>query len=153
LNARLKAASERYPKRPATLGDAGAGLAERGLREVHAQPRDVAHRRLGYELREARRERGARHRDLVREGPERPGASGCRWTSAIARPTCGSAQRAQPARGPAVVGAAGVRRLVLLSGRGEEAALQGEQPCVSPVEWTILRAAWFSQNFSRGVLR
>jgi uncharacterized protein YbjT (DUF2867 family) len=47
--------------------------------------------------------------------------------------------------------AAGVRRLVLLSGRGEEAALQGEQAVrESGAEWTILRAAWFSQNFSEG---
>jgi uncharacterized protein YbjT (DUF2867 family) len=46
---------------------------------------------------------------------------------------------------------AGVRRLVLLSGRGEEAALQGEQAVrESGAEWTILRAAWFSQNFSEG---
>ena len=46
---------------------------------------------------------------------------------------------------------AGVRRLVLLSGRGEEAALLGEQAVRdSGAEWTILRAAWFSQNFSEG---
>lgn len=43
----------------------------------------------------------------------------------------------------------GVRRLVLLSGRGEpeaeacEAALKSAGP-----EWTILRCAWFAQNFS-----
>jgi uncharacterized protein YbjT (DUF2867 family) len=46
---------------------------------------------------------------------------------------------------------AGVRRLVLLSGRGEDAALHGEQAVRdSGAEWTILRAAWFSQNFSEG---
>jgi uncharacterized protein YbjT (DUF2867 family) len=45
----------------------------------------------------------------------------------------------------------GVRRLVLLSGRGEESALLGEQAVrESGAEWTILRAAWFSQNFSEG---
>jgi uncharacterized protein YbjT (DUF2867 family) len=46
----------------------------------------------------------------------------------------------------------GVRRLVLLSGRGEEGALQGEQAVrESGAEWTILRATWFSQNFSEGL--
>ncbi len=45
----------------------------------------------------------------------------------------------------------GVRRLVLLSGRGEEAA----QACERIVQeagaaWTIVRAGWFSQNFSEG---
>lgn len=45
--------------------------------------------------------------------------------------------------------AQGVRRLVLLSGRGEPEA----QACEglvrgSGLEWTILRASWFNQNFS-----
>jgi uncharacterized protein YbjT (DUF2867 family) len=45
----------------------------------------------------------------------------------------------------------GVRRLVLLSGRGEEGALLGEQAVRdSGAEWTVLRASWFSQNFSEG---
>ena len=44
-----------------------------------------------------------------------------------------------------------VRRLVLLSGRGEEGALLGEQAVRdSGADWTILRSAWFSQNFSEG---
>lgn len=43
----------------------------------------------------------------------------------------------------------GVRRLVLLSGRGEEGALRGEQAVrESGAEWTIVRASWFNQNFS-----
>lgn len=47
--------------------------------------------------------------------------------------------------------AQGVQRLVLLSGRGEEEA----QACESIVqgsglEWTIVRASWFHQNFSEG---
>jgi uncharacterized protein YbjT (DUF2867 family) len=46
---------------------------------------------------------------------------------------------------------AGVRRLVLLSGRGEDGAVRGEQAVrESGAEWTILRAAWFDQNFSEG---
>jgi uncharacterized protein YbjT (DUF2867 family) len=47
--------------------------------------------------------------------------------------------------------AAGVRRIVLLSGRGEEAAEAAEQVVQrAGVEWTIVRAAWFAQNFSEG---
>jgi len=43
----------------------------------------------------------------------------------------------------------GVRRLVLLSGRGEEGAELGEQAVrESGAEWTILRASFFGQNFS-----
>jgi uncharacterized protein YbjT (DUF2867 family) len=45
--------------------------------------------------------------------------------------------------------ASGVRRLVLLSGRGEtEAQLCEEIVRSSGAEWTLLRASWFSQNFS-----
>lgn len=50
--------------------------------------------------------------------------------------------------------ARGVRRLVLLSGRGEEEAQQAEQVLqASGADWTIVRASWFSQNFSEGVVR
>lgn len=45
----------------------------------------------------------------------------------------------------------GVKRLVLLSGRGEEEAQACEQIIQeSGVEWTIVRASWFNQNFSEG---
>jgi uncharacterized protein YbjT (DUF2867 family) len=49
---------------------------------------------------------------------------------------------------------AGVRRLVLLSGRGEpeaeraELALQEVVDASAGAEWTILRSTWFMQNFS-----
>ncbi|WP_282700419.1 NAD(P)H-binding protein [Streptomyces sp. CC219B] len=47
----------------------------------------------------------------------------------------------------------GVRRLVLLSGRGEEQALPTEAALRdSGADWTVVRAAWFSQNFSEGPL-
>jgi len=47
-----------------------------------------------------------------------------------------------------------VRRLVLLSGRGEEEAQRCERIVQDAgVEWTILRASWFSQNFSEAFLR
>ena len=45
----------------------------------------------------------------------------------------------------------GVKRLVLLSGRGEEEAQACERIVQeSGVEWTIVRASWFMQNFSEG---
>jgi len=45
----------------------------------------------------------------------------------------------------------GVRRLVLLSGRGEDGAILGERAVQdSGADWTILRSSWFSQNFSEG---
>lgn len=48
----------------------------------------------------------------------------------------------------------GVQRLVLLSGRGEEEAQACEQVVQQAgVEWTILRASWFCQNFSEGFMR
>ena len=47
--------------------------------------------------------------------------------------------------------ASGVQRLVLLSGRGEEEAQRCERIVQeSGVEWTVVRASWFNQNFSEG---
>ncbi|MEV7415149.1 NmrA family transcriptional regulator [Streptomyces sp. NPDC089919] len=44
--------------------------------------------------------------------------------------------------------ATGARRLVLLSGRGEEGAVAGEEAVkAAGGDWTVLRAAWFHQNF------
>ncbi|SJM34786.1 NAD(P)H-binding protein [Mesorhizobium delmotii] len=49
--------------------------------------------------------------------------------------------------------ASGVRRLVLLSGRGETEAQRAEEMLkASGADWTILRCAWFSQNFSESFL-
>jgi uncharacterized protein YbjT (DUF2867 family) len=48
---------------------------------------------------------------------------------------------------------AGVRRLVLLSGRGEDEAQRAEQALQnSGADWTVLRASWFCQNFSESFL-
>ncbi|MFF0745819.1 NAD(P)H-binding protein [Streptomyces sp. NPDC004111] len=45
--------------------------------------------------------------------------------------------------------AAGARRLVLLSGRGEEAAEASEENLkASGADWTIVRSSWFNQNFN-----
>jgi uncharacterized protein YbjT (DUF2867 family) len=47
--------------------------------------------------------------------------------------------------------AAGVKQMVLLSGRGEVEAEQAEAALrETGVDWTILRASWFMQNFSEG---
>ncbi len=47
----------------------------------------------------------------------------------------------------------GVRRMVLLSGRGEPAAQKAEQVLVDTgLEWAVVRASWFAQNFSEGYL-
>jgi uncharacterized protein YbjT (DUF2867 family) len=47
----------------------------------------------------------------------------------------------------------GVRRLVLLSGRGEEEAVVSEQGVRdSGAEWTVVRSSWFAQNFSEHFL-
>ncbi|WP_341679189.1 hypothetical protein [Niveibacterium sp. SC-1] len=48
----------------------------------------------------------------------------------------------------------GLRRVVLLSGRGEEEAQRAEAVVQDAgFEWTILRASWFSQNFSEGYMQ
>lgn len=47
--------------------------------------------------------------------------------------------------------AARVRRLVLLSGRGEDGAVRAEDALKVPgVDWTVIRASWFMQNFNEG---
>jgi uncharacterized protein YbjT (DUF2867 family) len=47
----------------------------------------------------------------------------------------------------------GARRLVLLSARGEDQALPTEEALhASGADWTVVRAAWFAQNFSEGPL-
>ena len=44
---------------------------------------------------------------------------------------------------------AGVERIVLLSGRGEPEALDAEKALqATALDWTIVRASWFFQNFS-----
>ncbi|MEM9342159.1 MAG: NmrA family NAD(P)-binding protein [Pseudomonadota bacterium] len=48
----------------------------------------------------------------------------------------------------------GIERLVLLSGRGEHHAREGEKVVqASGVGHTLVRSAWFAQNFSEGYLR
>jgi uncharacterized protein YbjT (DUF2867 family) len=54
----------------------------------------------------------------------------------------------------AMAKSAGVERLVLLSGRGERHARLAEEAVVADGPATTrVRAAWFAQNFSEGVLR
>ena len=52
-----------------------------------------------------------------------------------------------------VARAAGVERFVLLSGRGEDGARAAEDVVLaSGIDTTIVRASWFSQNFTEGML-
>ena len=45
----------------------------------------------------------------------------------------------------------GVKKLVLLSGRGEEEAQACEKIVASSgIDWTVVRASWFNQNYSEG---
>ncbi|WP_372088538.1 NAD(P)H-binding protein (plasmid) [Tistrella mobilis] len=54
--------------------------------------------------------------------------------------------------------AAGVGRIVMLSGRGEEGAeaaeraLAGVDRAGAGLDWTVVRASWFQQNFTEGLL-
>ena len=51
--------------------------------------------------------------------------------------------------------AAGIRRLVLVSGRGEPEAQRSErvlEQAADGAEWTVVRASWFNQNFDEGYL-
>lgn len=51
----------------------------------------------------------------------------------------------------ALAAAKGVRRMVLLSGRGEPGALECEEIVRnSGARWTVVRCSWFAQNFSEG---
>ncbi|SHG16899.1 NAD(P)H-binding protein [Pedobacter caeni] len=44
-----------------------------------------------------------------------------------------------------------ISKVVLLSGRGQESVEKCEEMLMnSPQEWTIVRSAWFNQNFSEG---
>ena len=53
-----------------------------------------------------------------------------------------------------VAAASGLEHVVLLSGRGEHHARLGEDVVrASGIDFTIVRAAWFAQNFSEGYLR
>lgn len=53
-----------------------------------------------------------------------------------------------------VAAAAGIEHIVLLSGRGEDGAVASEARIrAAPVAHTILRAAWFAENFSEGHFR
>ena len=52
-----------------------------------------------------------------------------------------------------VAKAAGLKRMVLLSGRGESGAERSESILAqSGLGYTLLRASWFNQNFSEGLL-
>ncbi|EKO3906632.1 NmrA family NAD(P)-binding protein [Vibrio fluvialis] len=52
-----------------------------------------------------------------------------------------------------VAKAEGVEHIVLLSGRGEDGAERAEQVLInSGLEWNVVRASWFAQNFSESFM-
>lgn len=52
-----------------------------------------------------------------------------------------------------IASTAGVEHIVLLSGRGEEGAQRAERILqASGLNWNIVRASWFAQNFSEGFM-
>ncbi|WP_146029938.1 SDR family oxidoreductase [Vibrio diazotrophicus] len=52
-----------------------------------------------------------------------------------------------------VAKAEGVEHIVLLSGRGEDGAERTEQVLInSGLEWNVVRASWFAQNFSESFM-
>ncbi|SFP02248.1 Uncharacterized conserved protein YbjT, contains NAD(P)-binding and DUF2867 domains [Cohaesibacter marisflavi] len=54
----------------------------------------------------------------------------------------------------AMAKSSGLKRLVLLSGRGEHHAREGEKVVeASGLDYTLVRSSWFAQNFSEGYLR
>jgi uncharacterized protein YbjT (DUF2867 family) len=55
------------------------------------------------------------------------------------------------ARSRGLPSSTGVRKVVLLSGRGVKEAQAAERIVAdSGLDWTFVRAAWFAQNFSEG---
>ena len=53
----------------------------------------------------------------------------------------------------AIARSKGLEQVVLLSGRGEPGAQRAEAALQSSgVDWTVVRASWFAQNFSEGYL-
>lgn len=53
----------------------------------------------------------------------------------------------------AVAKQAGIEHIVLLSGRGEDGAQRAEQILIdSGITWNVVRASWFSQNFSESFM-
>ena len=71
----------------------------------------------------------------------------------LPRPGRAGRGRRRSARFAELAVAGGMRRLVLLSGRGEEEAQRAEPRCrPAGADWTIVRCSWFAQNFSEGFL-
>lgn len=93
--------------------------------------------------------------DWADSGSWAPVLRGVESAYLVHAPDVGAPGAAEAVRGFAAAALErGVRRLVLLSARGEDRALPTEQALRdSGADWTIVRASWFSQNFSEGPLR
>ncbi len=149
------------------MGTPGARRLTGGMTQTHAH-RDMtivvtgATGRTGRRVAEAARAAGAKVRAASR-------ATGFDWRSRatwadvlrgadaayLAYPTDVGDPEAAEAVGALAREAArlGVRRLALLSARGEDRARPTEEALAGAgAEWTVVRAAWFAQNFSEGPL-
>jgi uncharacterized protein YbjT (DUF2867 family) len=109
---------------------------------------------LGHEVRRASRSGATRFdwddRSTWRPALDGAGAAYVVYTPDLAVPAAPAAITAFTALAREL----GVRRLVLLSGRGEEEALRCERIVQeSAREATIVRASWFAQNFDEGPFR
>jgi uncharacterized protein YbjT (DUF2867 family) len=110
-----------------------------------------AARAAGLTVREASRARGFDWEDRSTWADALRGAD----AAYLVYPTDVGSPAAAPAVGALAAEAVGlgVRRLVLLSSRGEERARPTEEALKeSGADWTVVRAAWFAQNFSEGPL-
>ena len=110
-----------------------------------------AARAAGLTVREASRARGFDWEDRSTWSDALRGAD----AAYLVHPSDVGSPAAAPAVGALAAEAVGlgVRRLVLLSSRGEERARPTEEALKeSGADWTVVRAAWFAQNFSEGPL-
>ena len=109
--------------------------------------------KVGRRVIERLTKRGTPTRAAVRFDWEQPAT----WTGALR--AVGAVYVSRPPDADAVRAFAhhavgtGARRIVLLSPRGDAAALPAEQALRdSGADWTIVRASWFGQTFSEGCL-
>ncbi|KUF16649.1 NmrA family NAD(P)-binding protein [Streptomyces silvensis] len=120
--------------------------------------------RVGSRVAEAARDAGHEVRAAARSGPVLfDWTDTATWTDALRgadaaflahQPDVGSPGAAEAVGAFARrAGELGVRHLVLLSARGEHQAHATEDALAAAgVRWTVVRAAWFAQNFSEGPL-
>lgn len=106
----------------------------------------------GVETRPLGRQEAARF-DWADESTWAPALAGCSAAWLAYQPDLAMPEASPRLKSLAAVAAeVGVDHLVLLSGRGEEEALRAEQQVRdSGLQWTVVRASFFMQNFTEGL--